>query len=247
MYLISFENSKGQTLRGFVHKPRKWTRALIFLHGFPGSCEGTAKAISRRLVKKGILCLRFDFGGTLTSDGKFEDKLISKEVAEVRDAIDFLEKQYGIKEVALAGTSTGAIVAGLYAHRDKRVKNLMLLGTIHNLKTGVHYDFTDEMIARFKKKGYILYNRPGKWYNRKKLMKAYYDEFFNLDLPGAIRKYHGNLLIIHGSKDFLVPIEDAKKLYKLANRPKEFYMPPTGHSYWGRLDEVASKIASFIA
>jgi hypothetical protein len=77
---ISFKNKKGIILRGFVHIPKKYDTALIFLHGFPGSAIGSSGTrIGKTFEKLGYLTLRFSFSGTPPSDGKFEDKLMSQE------------------------------------------------------------------------------------------------------------------------------------------------------------------------
>lgn len=219
---ISFKNKDNLTLRGFVYEPLFGTAdtAIIFLHGFPGHCSGSAQRFCRALSYFGFLTMGFDFNGTDTSQGKFSEKLMSKEVSDVKYAIDFLEKNYSFKRLFLIGISTGAIDAALYAHTDKRVSGVLLLSGVADLRRGVHYDFTAEQIASFKKKGHIIYDCSGNWYHGKKLKKAFYDEFFVLDIPKSLRKYKKQLLIIHGSKDEAVPLLEAYSLYKIANEPK---------------------------
>jgi uncharacterized protein len=224
---IKFKNKKKQTLRGFVHVPKKYDTAIVFLHGFPGHCGGSTTINASTAVEKmGYLVLRFDFSGTDTSDGKFEDKLMSQEVKDVKYAIDFLCKNYDFEKLVLVGHSTGAIDAALYAHTDKRVDKLILLGGVCHLDVAVNYDFTARNIRDFWTKGYITYkNRePGKkwWCQNKRLKKEFYDEFFTLDIPKAIKKWKKPLLIVHGEKDEAIPAEkDPKELFALANRPKK--------------------------
>ena len=218
---VQIKNNKGLILQGIVHKPKKYDTAVIFLHGFPGSMYGTAARVLSIFSKLGFLCFRFEFSGTNTSEGKFEDKLMSQEVKEVKSAIDFLEKNFPFKRLVLIGHSTGAIDAELYAHKDKRINKLIILGGVSDLKQAVRYDFTDQQVHDFWKKGYITYHRPNSWYHKKKLKKAFYDEFFTLDLPKSIKKYHHPLLIVHGSKDEAVPEKEAHLLYHLANKPKK--------------------------
>ena len=219
---IEFKNSQGLTLRGFVHEPKKYDTAVIFLHGFPSSCRGfTAPRIAASLEKLRYLTLIFDFSHTASSDGKFEDKLISKEVSDIKSAIDFLKDNYTFNKLVVIGHSTGAIDAALYAHKDKRVDKLVLMGAESDLKHSVRYDFTDEQVRDFWTKGYITYKRPGKWYHNKRLKKAFYDEFFTLHIPKAIKKYKKPLLIIHGEKDEAIPLSDPRELFKTANKPKK--------------------------
>lgn len=218
---VKFNNQGGLTLRGFVHKPKQYDTAIIFLHGFPSTCQGfTAVRIAKTISKLPYLFLTFSFSGSPPSGGKFEDKLMSTEMADIRSAIDFLEKEYGFTHLVLIGHSTGSIDASVYAYKDKRISKLILVGAESDTRHSVRYDFTDQQVHDFWTKGYIKYHRPGHWVHQKRLKKAFYDEFFTLDLPKAMKKYHGPLLIVHGSKDEAVPVKEAYGLYHLAHKPK---------------------------
>ncbi len=65
-----------------------------------------------------------------------------------------------------------------------------------------------------------MYDRPGKWMHKRKLKKAFYDEFFTLDIPAAIRKYKKPLLIVHGEND-IIPVSEPQTLFAMANKPKK--------------------------
>ena len=221
IHKISFQNGRGLTLRGIVSVPQKYDTAVIFLHGFPSNHQGfTASRLLPMFSRTNYLFLLFSFSHSSPSDGKFEDKLMGKEVADIKSAIDFLQKNYHFKKLVLMGHSTGAIDAALYAPRDPRVDKVILSGGVSDLKHAVRYDFTDQQVYDFWNKGYITYNAPGKWYHHKKLKKAFYDEFFTLDIPAALKKYHKPILILHGEKDEAVPVKEAHELFALANQPK---------------------------
>ena len=221
---VAFKNKRGLVLRGHLHIPRFYDTAVVFCHGFPSSSRGhSATRIGRDLGTR-YLTLRFDFSGTPVSDGKFEDKLMSREVEDIRSAIDFLVKHYSFKQLALIGHSTGAIDAALYAHSDKRINKLILTSAVHDLANAARYDFTDYQMYEFWKKGFITYHRPTHWVNGKKLNKKFYDEFFTLDIPYAIKKYHKPLLIIHGEDDTIPWDKEGYALYKLANHSKKFVL-----------------------
>ncbi len=222
IHKVQFKNGRGLTLRGYVSVPKKYGAAILFLHGFPGSCEGsTAARLLQIAGKTNYLLMVFSFSHSPPSDGKFENKLMSKEVEDIRYAIDFLEQNYQYTQLILAGISTGAIDASLYAHKDKRIHKLVLLGAESDTKHSVRYDFTDTQVHDFWTKGYVVYRRPGHWVHGKKLKKAFYDEFFTLNIPAAIKKYKKPLLIIHGEKDEAVPLKDAQELFQIANKPKK--------------------------
>ncbi len=222
-------------MKGFVHHPKKYSKAVIFLHGFPGSAIGTSATLFAKEFGKRYLTLRFDFSHGRISQGKFEDKLMSKEVEDIQSAIDFLYKEYNFDELTVVGHSTGAIDLALYAHKDKRIDKVVIDAGTYDLKRGVRYDFDAVQVHSFWTRGYVQYNRPGHWAHKKKIKKAFYDEFFTLDIPKAITKYKGKLLVIHGEKDTGVPVFEARELYKNANVPKKLVIVKDGdHRFTGK-------------
>ncbi len=236
---ISFKNNKNQVLRGVVHIPRKYDTAIVILHGFPGRSSGRAELLAKMFRHRGYLAMRFDFSGTDISDGKFENKLMSQEVKDIKYAIDALEKKYGFKKLILYGHSTGAVDALLYAHQDPRITKLIVSGSLVNLKQCLKYDFTQEQITDFKKKGFITYHAPGTWLDKKKLRKAFYDEYFTLNVKEALKKFKKPILIIHGGKDELVPIVNGYETYNCANKPKELVIiKNTNHRFKGIFNKI---------
>jgi pimeloyl-ACP methyl ester carboxylesterase len=247
---ISFKNQKGEVLQGFVNLPRKYDTALIFCHGFPGNAIGEGgKRIGKTFEKLGYLTLRFCFSGTSPSEGRFEDKLMSQESAEIGYAIDFLTENYSFKKLIVVGHSTGAIDLGLYAYRDKRITKVILASPVSDLARAVHYDFSDEDISSFLKDGYITYKVPGTWVDKKRLNRTFYDEFLKLDLPLTLKKIKCPVLITHGERDELVPLKEAQEVYRLLKSHKELVIiKGADHSFseekhWKK---VVKSIKSFI-
>ncbi len=174
---------------------------------------------------------------------------MSKEVKDIKCAIGFLTKNYKFKKLILIGHSTGAIDASLYAHKDKRINKLILMGAESDTRHSVRYDFTDEQVRDFWIKGHITYKSKKKWLNGKRLKKAFYDEFFTLDIPKAIKKYKQPLMIIHGEKDEAVPLKDGIELFKMANRPKRLVMIKDADHRFKKIKhwkQLISNIHSFI-
>lgn len=237
---VSFKGYKG-----YVVEPKKYSTAVIFLHGFPSSIDGSSAKWHRQGLKK-YLVFTPDFSNGKHS-GKFENKLMSKEVKDIKKFIDYLEKNYSYKKLVIIGHSTGAIDLALYAHKDKRIDKVILSGAVASLKRGVRYDFDSLQVHSFWTKGYVRYNRPGKWVHGKKIKKAFYDEFFKLDIPKAIKKYRKPLLIIHGEKDEAVPLSEARELFSIANKPKRLVVIKNAdHRFSKHLKKYFKQIKKFI-
>lgn len=174
---------------------------------------------------------------------------MSQESREIGYAIDFLTKNYAFKKLILLGHSTGAIDLGLYAHKDKRITKVILASGVTDLTKAVHYDFREEDISSFLKKGHLTYKAPNSWIDKKRLNRTFYDEFFNLDLSAALRKIKCPTLVLHGEKDELVPLEEGKEVYDALQAPKKLaIIKGADHSFsqpkhW---KQVVKHIKSFI-
>ena len=139
--------SRGLTLRGVTHLPdgggEKFP-AVIMLHGF---CDDKDEInfvhteLARKLCDRGIAVIRFDFAGSGSSDGLFEDMTISSEIADclaVLDTVaasDLIDKE----RIALHGSSLGACIASMVVGmRPDRIKALSMWcpapDVVYNLK-----------------------------------------------------------------------------------------------------------------
>jgi len=84
--------------------------------------------MSRALAAAGHTVLRFDFSGIGDSDPR-TDGLAPVEscLADIKDAIDWLERDREVSRVILIGLCSGADYAILYGHTDARVVALVLM------------------------------------------------------------------------------------------------------------------------
>jgi pimeloyl-ACP methyl ester carboxylesterase len=85
--------------------------------------------ISRALAKAaGCTVLRFDFSGIGDSGPRIDGlSPLQSSLADIRDALDWLEQERRISRVILMGLCSGADHAVLYGHTDARVVALVLM------------------------------------------------------------------------------------------------------------------------
>jgi pimeloyl-ACP methyl ester carboxylesterase len=247
---IKFQNGQNLTLRGFIHEPDSFETAVIFLHGFPASNNyPVSTRIGDSLEKLNYLVLRFEFSGTNSSDGQLENKLMSNEVKDIKYAVDFIQSNYKFNKLILVGYSTGAIDAAIYAYQDSRIDKLVLLGGVGNLKEAVRYDFSDEQVSEFLSDGHITFKRENYWTYNKKLSKAFYDEFFTLDVLGSLSKFEKQVLIVHGEYDEDVPSsKDPIELNAVAKNSRLVIIKNADHKFlkaehW---EELIGEVDNFI-
>jgi pimeloyl-ACP methyl ester carboxylesterase len=97
--------------------------AIMFLPGYASDMEGTkALALDAFARERGLAMLRFDYSGTGSSDGEFEDGTLGGWLDEALHLLDTLTDGPAI----LAGSSMGGWIALLMAkHRPERIAALV--------------------------------------------------------------------------------------------------------------------------
>lgn len=96
---------------------------LVFLPGYASDMEGTkALALDAFAAAEGVAMLRFDYSGTGSSDGEFEDGTLGGWLEDALHMIDHMIEG----PVLLVGSSMGGWIALLAAkHRPERVAGVV--------------------------------------------------------------------------------------------------------------------------
>jgi uncharacterized protein len=104
-------------------------RGVLIVVGGPQYRVGSHRQftlLARRLAEHGVPSLRFDYRGMGDSSG--EARTFESVDEDIRCAIDrFFAAIPGLKEVVIWGLCDAASAALMYAHRDARVRGLVLL------------------------------------------------------------------------------------------------------------------------
>jgi len=160
---------------------------LVFLPGYASDMEGTkALALDAFAQRRGLAMLRFDYSGTGSSEGRFEDGTLSAWLEEALAAIDQLTSG----SLILIGSSMGGWIAlHLALLRPERMRALAGIAAAP--------DFTDWGFAdgsEAERQGLA----PGFWQSGQQLLL--------LDKPIAIGC---PVRLIHGEQDEEVPLDVA--------------------------------------
>ncbi len=198
---VSFE-SEGQTIKGILHLPdKKRPPCVIASHGLQSSKESEKFiAIGERFSQEEIAMLRFDYRGCGESEGSPQEDTITRRMADLQAAIDFMRSYPGIgKKRGLLGSSLGGYLSLMKASADREIRTTIAWATPFHL---------DDLGA--KKEG-EEYPPPG---------EAFLQDLSNHRLLPHLPKV-SNCLIIHGSKDELVPTDQAWEIFQGLGSPKE--------------------------
>ncbi len=119
--------SAGQRVYVEIIFPRKPARsAVIFCGGLRSHTPGFLNNFALAAAEAGYAAVKFDYVGTGRSDGKFEDKLTSVMLKNLKDVIDFVAVLSGIKRIAIVTRSNSGSLLAIHG-RDKRITALSLV------------------------------------------------------------------------------------------------------------------------
>lgn len=216
-------NKLGERLDYDFHPGRAGSKRIVVIgHGVTGNKDRPfVVALAEDLSKADIAALRFSFSGNGASEGKFTDSTISKEVDDLGSVLDAL-KGY---EICYTGHSMGGAVGVIRASSDERIRYLIsLAGMVHTeafaerefgmVKPGTGFMWDDT-------------NCP--------LSQKYMDDMARIEsVVELASKIHVPWLLVHGTEDDVVPLQDSLDIFARANEPKElFKIKGSNHVFGG--------------
>jgi putative redox protein len=181
----------------------------LVLPGFPRGPGGAAalgntdQALCDRVARQsGWAGLTFTFRGTGTSEGDFS---IEGWLADVRAAVDALYARTDVTGVWIAGFRLGGTLAIMTAADDDRVRGIATFAAPASLRAWVR---DPDWFLEYARRTGVL-RTEGYPPNAQAWIRA----IANLDpLAAAARVAPRPWLLVHGSADDVVPVDDARAL-----------------------------------
>ena len=219
---------------------------VILMHGiFSSKDYNPMPALAKGLAKAGMASIRFDFGGHGNSEGKKQYMTIEKEIAEAMAIYEYVKALPYVSRIGFLGHSQGGVVASMTAGRlagaDDAPEALALLAPGAVIKEacqgGKFFN------ARFDPKDPPEYVRCWGLY---KLGREYLLSTQELDIYGTASAYKGDVLILHGTRDSIVPLwcsERYKEVY--GDNASLILVEGENHTITRHRDEVVSKVVEF--
>ncbi len=221
--VTEIRNAQGERLDFTYHHGRENSRQVAVIgHGVTGNKDRPfVLALAEGLSKAGISAIRFSFSGNGTSQGKFSESTITKEVADLGAVIE----AFPDREIAYIGHSMGGAVGVLRAASDARINALVSLAGMVHTKAFAEREF-----------GTVKPGEGFMWDDTNcPLSQAYMDDMARINSvveQGA--KIRVPWLLVHGTEDDVVPIQDSLDIFGKANDPKELVkLPGANHVFAG--------------
>jgi len=209
---LKIKNRDGNELSAVLNRPEGSERLAVLCHGFSSSKDTKGNLfIEKILLKKGMSVLRYDFMGCGDSYATLRETTTSQAVSDFLDVMDYVHKLGWVKSLGVYGSSFGGLTVILGVAKYKGdVQCLALKSPASDWAQGWKDKLGKEGIQEWKKNGWTGYiSGNGTCY---KIGYQLYEDLQGIDAFEAARKIECPVLIVHGTKDESVPLEDSKKL-----------------------------------
>lgn len=228
--LVEFPNKTGDLVRGILLLNGNNARAVLMCGGFERSTttEKKFKVTADELIKNDIISLRFDYTGCGLSDGDFSKTTTERMSNDLRNAVEFLAKETGVKNISVICHSLSACAIGSLL-KDINFEKIVLIAPALNQKDLLRYWFTVSAMEKQNPdievdwsnfKNYLDEKRfqedclrTDKMTKANYISSAYYLENKDKDYSNYF-KNNQNILHIQGDKDDKVPLESLSVKFK---------------------------------
>ncbi len=206
----TFRSPSGLGLAASLHLPAGEPRAgAVVCHGMLSSRASPKHlALCEALAGRGLAALRFDFSGRGESEGRLEDLSYLLQVEEARAAVALLRER--APRVGLVGSSMGGAVALLAAAGDPTVAFVAGLATVGLPGSLAERIGGEGAERRWVEQGSLVVE-GGARLGLELLLSAR-----RVDVVAAAAALRAPLLLVHGSRDQVVPVEQARQLHAAA-------------------------------
>ena len=215
---ISFDNARGQTLSGVLHRPAGETRAhVVFTACFTcGKDIPVAVRLARALARHGFAVLRFDLTGLGESGGSFTESNFESEIDDVLRAAAWLEEHYEAPRLLIGHSLGGDAVLEAASHLPE-VRAVVTIGapsTLDHLVDLLHGE-AEELLPD----GGLLATIGGQRYT---FAPHFLDTLARHNPTAAAARLQRAYLVMHAPDDTVVPYAQARALFDAAAEPRAF-------------------------
>lgn len=215
---IGIQLENGLELAGVIHRPTGTAAAgVVICHGMLSNKDSSKHiAIAEGLADRGLCALRFDFQGRGDSPGDLMELSFTRQVDEALAALACLRVATGLDRFGLVGSSMGGAVGVLVASRaEQALSALVTMATVGRTDRMGLRIVGEKGLAVWERKGFLRLNdEPVGW--------SLVEDGRRHNLPERAAQVRCPWLILHGERDEIVPLDDARALQAVAGETARF-------------------------
>jgi len=217
---VIFPSVKGKDIYAWKVEINPDFPVLILVHGWGRNVERMIPYL-KKLCCRGFNMLAFDARGHGNShdDGTMTMLKFAEDIGSAIDYVMSNENQKN-KDISLIGLSIGGASSILAASRDKRIQKVITVGGFAHPLDVMRKQMTDRFIPYF----------PFIWLFFKFVRLRTGLNFDEIAPVNNIAKAEANFLLIHGTKDKIVPLEQGHKLKNAQPKAELWEISGRGHS-----------------
>ena len=242
--------NKEVTLSSILTKNPSTSDTILLCHGMFDTKNSKINHILLEGLKNRWSVLRFDFEGNGESSGEWDYAGYEREVRNIADLIEYSEKHYNIKIVAVIGHSKAGADVMIAASRKNLIKNrdCCFISMGGRLTFGKpEKRFTKEELVKCEKEGEFMWEHEGK--NWKITQKAI-DERKNMNPKNDVKNMDDyrkkRILHVHGTIDTSTPTEEAYVIEKEIPGAEIKWIKDANHFFVGKEDLLVKAIYDWL-
>jgi len=247
---------------------------ILFCHGYKGFKDwGAWDLVAKSFAEKGFFFIKFNFshnGGTVEEPIDFPDleafakNNYSIELDDLERVINYIAttRKYALEAkvnaINVIGHSRGGGIAIIKAEENPLVKKVVTWAGVSDYR--VRFKEDTEAFKKFKETG-RMYVENGRTKQQMPHDWQFYEDFIaneeRLTIQRAVKNLRKPLLIIHGTADSTVSLEEAQTIQRWKPNSKLEMIPEANHVFGAKhpwdtstlpedLDQVVEKSAEFL-
>jgi dipeptidyl aminopeptidase/acylaminoacyl peptidase len=191
---------------------------VVLVHGHGGTRQenGAFTELASMLANRGIASIRMDFPGCGDSTEAFTNNNITSMLHDVSAAFEFAVAQPGVdkRRVGILGYSMGGRLAMLTIGDEPAYGATVLWAPValNGGRPMVEYFGGNEKYETLRnearRKGHVIFTAP--WGQEQQLGERFFDDLERSEPLKAIAGYRGTLLIVHGSADQAIHVDNSR-------------------------------------
>ena len=220
---------------------------VLLMHGiFSSKDYNPMPSLAKALAKAGIASIRFDFDGHGKSEGRMQDMTIEKEIADAMAIWEYAKSLSYVTQIGFLGHSQGGVVASMTAGRLAAAGGAVPAGVVLLAPGSVIKQACQG--GKFFNARFDPANPPEyiRCWGTMKLGREYPLTTQQLDIYGTAASYQGPVLLLHGTKDSIVPMWCSEQyLETYDDRATLVRVDGENHLITRRKKEILSRTVAF--